>query len=185
MLKQSSIYHSTELFSFTLLCEAFLYEYNIYQFYLTVINADLEDHHKRWLIIGIGIHSVLSPTLRKYIEPVVSNLYNSLQQTHGIQTQTYPKQLRICPTSGRELNYEAINNNSLIPRVRRKPDVNKYDYKVTNHVEFSKLFLNTFMAQYTALDDTCDLSALLGIIINIDKFPQTVQNVASKVCHSK
>ncbi|CAC5372905.1 unnamed protein product [Mytilus coruscus] len=146
-----------------------------------VINADLEDHQKRWLITGIGIHSVLSPTLRKYIEPVVSNLYNSLQQTHGIQTQTYPKQLKKCPNSGRELNCEAINNNRLIPRVHRKPDVSKYDYKVTNHVEFSKLFLKTFMAQYTALDDTCDLSALLGIILSIDKFPQTVRNVASKV----
>ncbi|XP_052089264.1 uncharacterized protein LOC127726006 [Mytilus californianus] len=37
------------------------------------------------------------------------------------------------------------------------------------------------MAQYTAFDDTCDLSALLGIILSIDKFPQTVRNVAAKV----
>ncbi|CAC5416526.1 unnamed protein product [Mytilus coruscus] len=146
-----------------------------------LINADIGDNQKRWLIFGICIQSVLAPTLRKFTEPVARNLYNVTQNTHGIQTQTYPNQLKKYPSSGRDLNYEAINNNHLIPRVRRQPDVGKYDYKVTSHVEFSKLFLNTFMAQYTAFNETCDLSALLGIIINIDKFPQPVQSVALKV----
>lgn len=123
----------------------------------------------------------MAPALRKFTEPITHNLYNVIQSTHLIQTQTYPNQLRKYPSSGRDLNYEAINNNHLIPRVRRQPDVGKYDYKVSSHVEFSKLFLKTFMAQYTAFDETCDLSALLGIIINIDKFPQPVQNVAMKV----
>ncbi|XP_063405158.1 uncharacterized protein LOC134688391 [Mytilus trossulus] len=146
-----------------------------------IINADIEDNQKRWLIIGICIQSVLAPALRKFTEPITHNLYNVIQSTHLIQTQTYPNQLRKYPSSGRDLNYEAINNNHLIPRVRRQPDVGKYDYKVSSHVEFSKLFLKTFMAQYTAFDETCDLSALLGIIINIDKFPQPVQNVAMKL----
>ena len=38
------------------------------------------------------------------------------------------------------------------------------------------------MAQYTGFNDTCDQSALLGLIINIDKFPQSVQAVAQQVC---
>ncbi|XP_071133358.1 uncharacterized protein [Mytilus edulis] len=148
----------------------------------SVINADLDDNQKRWLIIGICIQTVLSPTLRNYMEPVVHNLYNSLQKTNGIQTQTYPKQQKKYPKSAKTfLNYEAINNNRLIPRVRRKPDVSKYDFKVLNHVDFSKLFLKSFMAHYTAFDETCDLSAILGIIISVDKFPQKVQNVAFKV----
>lgn len=151
-----------------------------------MINADLDDNQKRWLIIGICIQTVLSPTLRNYMEPVVHNLYNSLQKTNGIQTQTYPKQQKKYPKSAKTfLNYEAINNNRLIPRVRRKPDVSKYDFKVLNHVDFSKLFLKSFMAHYTAFDETCDLSAILGIIISVDKFPQIVQNVALKVSSSK
>lgn len=148
-----------------------------------IINADLEDNQKRWLIIGISIQLVLSPTLRKYTEPFVHNLYNSIRHTHRIQTQTYPNQLKKEPNSARALNYEAINNNHLITRARGHPDISKYDYKVINHVEFSKLFLQTCMAQYTAFDETCDLSALCGIIINIDKFPQTVKNVVAKVCY--
>ncbi|CAC5360149.1 unnamed protein product [Mytilus coruscus] len=146
-----------------------------------IINADIEDNQKRWLIIGICIQSVLAPTLRKFTEPVARNFYNVIHNTHAIQTQTYPNQLKRCPNSGRTLNYEVINNNHLITRGRRQPDVGKYDYKVTSHVEFSKLFLTTSIAQYTAFDETCDLSTLLGIIINIDRFPQPVQNVALKV----
>ncbi|CAG2196364.1 unnamed protein product [Mytilus edulis] len=79
------------------------------------------------------------------------------------------------------MNYEAVNNNHLKPRVRRQPDVGKYDYKITSHVDFSKLFLTTSMAHYTAFDETCDLSALLGIIINIDQFPKPVQIISLKV----
>lgn len=148
--------------------------------FLEIINADIEDNEKRWLIIGICIQSVLAPTLRKFAEPVTRNLYSMIQNTHGIQTQIYPDQLKQYPNAGHNLNYEAINNNHLIPRVRRT-DVGKYDYKVTSHVEFSKLFLKTFMAKYTAFDESCDLSALLGIIINIDTFSKPVKNVALKV----
>ena len=56
-----------------------------------------------------------------------------------------------------------------------------YDYKVRNHVDFSKLFLATNIAIYTAFDETVDISALLGMIINIDSFPQNVQNTADLV----
>jgi hypothetical protein len=58
-----------------------------------------------------------------------------------------------------------------------------YDYKVRNHVDFSKLFLATNMAIYTAFDETVDISALLGMIINIDTFPQNVRNTAAKVTY--
>ena len=58
-----------------------------------------------------------------------------------------------------------------------------YDYKVRNHVDFSKLFLATNIAIYTAFDETVDISALLGMIINIDTFPQNVRNTAAKVTY--
>lgn len=87
------------------------------------------------------------------------------------------------PKSTRQLNYEAINKNHSIARIGRKPDIANYDYKVGNHVEFSKLFMQTYMAHYTAFDETCDLSALLSLIVSIDTFPQPVKNVAMKVCN--
>ncbi|CAG2240151.1 unnamed protein product [Mytilus edulis] len=38
----------------------------------------------------------------------------------------------------------------------------------------------THMAHFTAFDDSCDSSALLGIIVNIDKFPAVVQSDSTK-----
>lgn len=58
---------------------------------------------------------------------------------------------------------------------------NCYDYRVQNPVDLSKLFLQTHMAKYQAIDDLCDSSALLGIIINIDEFPVGIRSIAEKV----
>ncbi|CAG2242224.1 unnamed protein product [Mytilus edulis] len=126
-----------------------------------VIKADLEDNQKRWLLAGICLQSILYPTLRKFSEPVVLNLYNAMKISHRIHIQTYPNQLIKYPKPRTRLNYEAINNNHSI-KIGRKPNVANYDYKVVNHVEFSKLFMQTYMA-------------------NIDTFPQPVKNVATKL----
>ncbi|CAG2199184.1 unnamed protein product [Mytilus edulis] len=146
-----------------------------------VITADLDDNQKRWLIIGICLQNILSPTLRNFTEPVVLNLYNYMKISHNIDTQTYPNQLQQYPKGRTRLNYEVINNNRTKPRVHKKPDVANFDYKVGNHVQFSKLFMKTFMAQYSAFDDTCDLSALLSLISSIDTFPQPVKKVAMQL----
>ena len=75
------------------------------------------------------------------------------------------------------LNYEAINNNKSLKGV-----LADFDYKVINAVDFSKLFLQRHMAQYTGFNDSCDSSALLGLLINIDTFPPSVPIVAQQVC---
>lgn len=111
----------------------------------------------------------------------MSTLYNKLQQSDNIHQQTYPNQLKKYRPTNKELNYEAINNNVTIPKVRGKRDKPNYDYKVTNGVDLSKLFLQTHMAHYNAFDDTCDSSALLGIIIGLDVFPPLVKQAAERV----
>ncbi|XP_063405090.1 uncharacterized protein LOC134688362 [Mytilus trossulus] len=144
-----------------------------------VINVDLEDNQKRWLLIGICLQNIVSPTLRNYVEPVVQSHYNAMKHSHRIHTQNYPNHQKKDLTSGTKLNYEAINKNNYIPKIGWKQDLINYDYSVRNHVEFSKLFMKTYMAQYSAFDQTCDLSALLSLIVKIDKFPQPARNVAT------
>ncbi|CAC5416533.1 unnamed protein product [Mytilus coruscus] len=144
-----------------------------------VKKADLEDNQKRWLLIGICLQSIVSPTLRNFTESVVLSLYNAMKLSLKIHTQTYPYQQKKIPKSRVQLNYGAVNNNNSI-RIGQKPDLVNYDYKVVNHVEFSKLFMQTYMAQDSAFDETCDLSALLTLIVSIDTFPQPVKNVALK-----
>ncbi|VDH90167.1 60kDa lysophospholipase, partial [Mytilus galloprovincialis] len=140
--------------------------------------AEIDDNKKRWLVVGICLHSILSPTLRKYVEPVVTNFHNSLNFSHQIDKQNYTGHLKSYGTVNvKYLNYKAINNNKTTSGNR----ILHYDYKVQNAVDLSKLFIETNMAQYTGFDESCDASALLGIIINVDKFPGNVQSAAECV----
>lgn len=144
--------------------------------------GDLDAEKKRWLIVGICLHSIISPLLRKYVDPIVSNLYNVLVSRKSFDTQSFNGHLEKEPPSNKYfLNYESINNNMGVPKIKKYntlvKDYQKYDYKVRSHVDFSKLFLQPNMALYSAFDDSCDSSALLGMIINISSFPTAVRIV--------
>ncbi|VDI68979.1 Hypothetical predicted protein [Mytilus galloprovincialis] len=148
--------------------------------------GDLDEENKRWLIVGICLHSIISPILRKYADPILRNLYNSLVSSDTIDTQGYNRYLRKYPATNRYfLNYESINNNRNVPKKKINNkllnDYQKYDYKVTSHVDLSKLVLQPNMAHYSGIDDSCDLSALLGLIINISSFQAVVQSDAEKI----
>ncbi|XP_071178329.1 uncharacterized protein [Mytilus edulis] len=139
--------------------------------------SDSDDNEKRWMVVGICMNTVLIPALRKYVVPILTVLYNELTRYHNIDTQIYPTHYQ--PTN-RFLNYGAVNNNKA--RFGKKQAM--YDYTIKSVVDLSKLFLPTHMAHYTGFDETCDISALLGMIINIDKFPQIVKSDAEEVRRS-
>ncbi|XP_063405860.1 uncharacterized protein LOC134689824 [Mytilus trossulus] len=140
--------------------------------------TEIDDNKKRWLVIGICLHSILSPALRKYVEPVVTNFYNSLRLSHQIDKQNFIGHLKIYGAVDiKYLNYKAINNNKKTFG-NRTPH---YDYKVQNAVDLAKLFLEINMAHYKRFDESCDASALLGLIVNIDKFPGNIQSATEYV----
>ncbi|CAG2247237.1 unnamed protein product [Mytilus edulis] len=141
------------------------------------ISSDLDDDQKRWLVVGICLHSVISPALRKYVDSILTICYNELIHNYKIDTQIYPGHLQRDPQTGIFLNYEAVNNN----KASYGKNVAKYDYTIKNAVDLSKLFLQTHMAHYTGFDVTCDSSALLGLIINIAKFDPVIKSDADDV----
>ncbi|XP_076084764.1 uncharacterized protein LOC143055505 [Mytilus galloprovincialis] len=141
------------------------------------ISSDLNDDQKRWLVVGICLHSVISPALRKYVDSILTICYNELIHNYKIDTQIYPGHLQRDPLTGIFLNYEAVNNN----KASYGKNVAKYDYTIKNAVDLSKLFLQTHMAHYTGFDETCDSSALLGLIINIAKFDPVIKSDADDV----
>lgn len=159
----------------------------LFHWFLIGPPGDLDEERKRWLIVGICIHSIISPLLRKYVDHNINNLYTSLVSTDAIQTQGYSTYLQKYPaTNIYSLNYESINNNNHLPKKKKKKrkwikDYQSYDYKVTSHVNLSKLFLQPNMACYSGFNESCDSSALLGIVINSNSFPSSVQTDAEKV----
>ncbi|XP_076105813.1 uncharacterized protein LOC143074150 [Mytilus galloprovincialis] len=137
--------------------------------------AVLNDNQKRYLVVGICLQSVISPALRKYVVPILTSLYEELTLREKIDTQTFSTHYQPTYTF---LNYENINNNKATYGYQKA----KYDYTIKSVVDLSKLFLQIHMAHYTGFDETCDLSALLGLIINIvGKFPTTVISYAKNV----
>ncbi|XP_063448236.1 uncharacterized protein LOC134727779 [Mytilus trossulus] len=137
--------------------------------------AVLNDNQKRYLVVGLCLQNVISPALRKYVVPILTSLYEELTLKEKIDTQTFST--RYQPTYI-FLNYENINNNKATHGYQKA----KYDYTIKSVVDLSKLFLPIHMAHYTDFDETCDLSALLGLIINIvGKFPTAVIAYAKNV----
>ncbi|CAC5358311.1 unnamed protein product [Mytilus coruscus] len=137
---------------------------------------DLDDSKKRLLVVGICLHTIISPVLRNYVVPVVTKLCYSLTKLHKINQQTFGSYLKKYPPTNKELNYEAINSNKDTFKWKRA----LYDYRVKSPVDLSRLFLQTHMAHSTTFDDSCDSSALLGIIINVDRFQAVIQSDTAK-----
>lgn len=131
------------------------------------------------MVIGVCLHSVLSPTLGKYVDSILKVFYKELNNSKKIETQKYPNQLKNYPEKGDLLNYQAVNKNEKFKGQNKRE---KYDYTIKNAVDLSKLFLQTYMAQYSKFDQACDISALLGLIIRIDKFDEAYKKNAEDVC---
>lgn len=130
------------------------------------------------MVNGICLHTVLSPALRKWVESILTVFQNDLINNYNIDTQIYSNQLRKDPQNGVFLNYETVNNN----KTKYGKNYAKYDYTIKNAVELSKLYLQTHMAHYTGFDDTCDISHLLCLILEITRFDPVIKADADDVC---
>ena len=57
----------------------------------------------------------------------------------------------------------------------------KFDYKVSSHVDFAKLYLQPFMAKFNAFDGECDGSAVLLLLGEVPVFLPAIQLSAKTV----
>ena len=132
---------------------------------------------------GIALNHVLVPSIRPILEQEVLKEYNDLKSNHHIDVQIthnfpfpkYPKH--------NAMKYENINSNDtkLKPPHLKKYDYSKFDYKVTSHVDFVKLFLQSHMVKFSAFDKTCDASAVLNLLGRLPVFLSVLQNAANIV----
>ena len=135
---------------------------------------ELSENQKRWIVTGICLNKVVTPQLREYIDPHMLTCYDNFKKSNKIHTQTYPTHLK---TDGsKKLNYQAINNNQ-----NCHGGAPNFDYKVTSHVDMAKLYLQTFMAKFSAFDESCDASAVLGLLCVVPNFNAVIQAKAQDV----
>ena len=142
----------------------------------------LSDEESRWVVIGICLAKVLSPTLRSTVATELQNWYNLLSQPPiEIHKQVPGKHKNTLPPSKFFLNYKNINGNDV-----HKLKTSAYDYAVKDPLSLARLFVRPFMAKFTGFDDTMDLSALLSIMCEAAPFVKCgaaaqARNLKSKV----
>ena len=137
------------------------------------------DNQKRWLVVGIALNKILVPQIRPFVEQEVEKEYNIQKTSNNIHTQSYSGGL---PKWLKDLKFENINNNdSLLKLGGKRWNYPKFDYKVSTHIDFAKLYVANFMAKFNAFDDHCDASAVLTLLGSVPVFSSVVQTSAGVV----
>ncbi|XP_067018529.1 uncharacterized protein [Acropora muricata] len=127
------------------------------------------------MVIGICMNKILLPPLRDFVAKEIPKHYIALKNSDKIDTQVYKNYLLKDGVS--ELNYGSINSNW--DHWKRKKA--SYNYNVSSAEEFAKLYLEPKMAKFTGFDNTCDLSAVLGILANATCFSTAIQGNAKNM----
>ena len=143
----------------------------------------LSKKNKRWIVYGIALNHVLVPSIRPLLEQEILKEYNDLKSNHHIDVQITHNFPAPRYPNHKAMRYENINSNDtkLKPPHFKKYDYSNFDYKVTSHVDFAKLFLQSHMAKFNAFYETCDASAVLNLLGRLPVFPSALQNAANIV----
>ena len=140
----------------------------------------MTDNEKRWLVFGIALNKILIPHVRPLVEQEVNKEYNTLKTSYGIDSQSATSRLE--KWHNKWLKYENINGNDVLPRLPGgKYDYSNFKCQVLTHIDFSKLYLESYMVHFNAFDDCLDASAVLLLLGRVPVFPSTVQAAANSV----
>ena len=115
-------------------------------------------------MVGIALNKILIPQIRPFVEQGINTEYNNLKISHNIHVQGRHRHLQKWPASSKKLlKYENINGNDVRLNYR-------LDYQVKSHVDFARLYVEKYMAKFTAFDDHCDASAVLSLLGGVPVF---------------
>ena len=132
-------------------------------------------------MVGIALNNILLPQIRPFVEQEIYKEYNNLKTSHNIHTQSTSGRLQRWPAR-KFLKYENINGNSHHPkRPGGKYNISLFDCRVLSHIDFAKLYVENFMAEFIAFDDHCNTVVLLALLRSVPVFSAAVQAAASDV----
>ena len=123
----------------------------------------VSDEEKRWLVVGIAMNKVAAPVLRRAIEQGMDTNYANLDRR--CQLLTPPCSLttlnhglvRADPILNK-LKFKKINNNHLVPSVCN------YNFNIYSSVDLAKFYLQDYLAQFSAFDESMDMTAILHLL---------------------
>ena len=125
----------------------------------------VSDEEKRWLVVGIAMNKVAAPVLRDYIKQGMDTHYTNLDiYCSGLTTPCTLKTLTYHHVSTnpsfKHLKFQNVNNNLHLYGKHK----NLYNYNINSSVDLAKLFLPDYLAQFSAFDESLDMSAILRLL---------------------
>lgn len=136
-------------------------------------STELSVEKRRWVVVGLCLHSVVIPPVRGIISREVSKVYEEMKSKNHIDKQTSSKYQKQMPKDWKYLNYRNINGNHL-------KDEGLFDYKVKDDVSLAKLLME-HMAKFNAFDNSFDASAALTVLSTPGFFNDPVNALARNV----
>ena len=142
-------------------------------------SKNMSDEERKWVIVGICLNKVLTPTLRKILGIEINKWHQTLVKPPiEIHKQTFGKHEKTLLPSTIKLNYDSINNNAVHKSTKL------YDYAVKDPLSLAKLFMKPFMASFTGFDHTMDTSAVLSVMCEAQPFIASGAAVLAKKVRS-
>ncbi|KAM7444987.1 hypothetical protein ABFA07_006517 [Porites harrisoni] len=123
----------------------------------------VSDEEKRWIVVGIAMNKVVAPVLRDTVKQGMDNNFTDLDR--HCQHLTPPCTLRtliygVVRTDPffSSLKFQNINSNELVHGKRN------YNFNINNSVDLAKLYLPGYLAQFSAFDESLDVTAILRLL---------------------
>lgn len=124
------------------------------------------DEEKRWVVVGVAMMKVVAPALRDFIKQKMTTHYANLD-AYCSSRVTLPCTLKTLnyrhvasDPSFQKLKFQNINTN--LQRHARNKKL--YNYRVNSPVDLAKLYLPDYLAEFSAFDESMDLSAILRLL---------------------
>ena len=136
-------------------------------------STELSVEKRRWVVVGLCLHSVVIPPLRGIISREVSKVYEEMKSKNHIDKQTSSKYQKKMPKDWKYLNYRNINGNHL-------KNEGRFDYRVKDDVSLAKLLMD-HKAKFNAFDNSFDASAALTVLSTPGFFNDSVNVLAGSV----
>ena len=135
----------------------------------------ISDEEKRWLVVGIAMNSVAAPVLRDAVKQGMDTNYTDLDR--HCQHLSPPRTLKTlnhglvrADPIFTGLKFENINNNENLYGKR----YSSYNFNINDSIDLAKLYLPGYLAQFSAFNESLDMTAILRLLGRKSYMPAAV-----------
>ena len=137
---------------------------------------------KRWIVVGVAMNKVAAPVLRVAVTNGMDTNYGDLDRHCQLSTPAFTLEtvsygtVRANPAIFKNLKFQNINNNNLVHGICN------YNFNINSSVDLAKLYLPGYLAQFSAFDESLDMTALLRLLGCKNYMPSAVFSAHTQAC---